>query len=208
MALITAAQARLAIPGLTGTGEDTNIETVISRVGAAFARWCGYPPASAGASPTMETTSYTLYSGRGGLIDILDGRFLRVNIWPVTAVSAIYDDPQETYGTAITSTYYAIVDGNQGLIGYTVASGLGWIQPTSENVKNIKIACSAGFSTVPGDLAGLAVMAVKHWWDLRHVQGRTSVVAGSNNASLRDEDLLPAVVRQGLAPLRLPRAWL
>lgn len=205
MALVTAAQARLALPGLTGTGEDTNIGTVIARVGAIFARWCGYPPASAGAVCTMESTSYTLYSGHAGHVDVLEGRYLRLRVWPVTAISAIYDDPNEAYGTAVTASLYEIVDGNEGLVRYTIAGGGAWSEPSDAFTRAIKVSCTAGFSTVPADLEHAAVMMTKHLWNLRHTAGKSNVNAGQSSAQVRDEEI-PAAVREVLGRFRLPGA--
>lgn len=86
MALITAAEARGYIPDMTGTAEDTALDTIIARVGEQFAHLCGFPPASAGGSPTMESAAYTrYYDPRRAITDDV----VRLGIWPVTALSSI-----------------------------------------------------------------------------------------------------------------------
>ncbi|WP_230685362.1 hypothetical protein, partial [Streptococcus pneumoniae] len=66
----------------------------------------GYPPASASATPTMESTSYTLYlTGTGG-------RDLYLPIRPTTAVASVYDDPDLDFTSStylVSSSDYAIV---------------------------------------------------------------------------------------------------
>lgn len=212
MALCTAAQARLHIPSLTSTGEDTNLDALITRADALFANWCGYPSVVA-VSPTfgvvasMEDTTYVVYNGLGGRVRVLDSRHLRCDIWPVISVTSVYDDTTEAYGTAVTSTTYTLIDGNQGLIAYNANSGAAWANPESPLVRNIKLTVVAGWVTIPADLIEATCLQVKHWWDLRHTQGRTNVSVGAGSAGLRDETM-PAAVRELLAPYRLPGVWL
>jgi len=92
--LITAAEARAHIPGLTGTAEDaTVIEPLIKRVGGIFARRCGYP----GASPSMESRSYTLDLASE------DPRTLDLEVYPVASFTSAYtDDTGDFEGSEIT----------------------------------------------------------------------------------------------------------
>jgi hypothetical protein len=212
MALMTAAQARVYIPTLTSTGEDTNIDTLIARADAAMASWCGYPPVIAatpvmGLTPTLEDQTYVLYNGRGGLVRVLDSRHIQCDVWPVISITSIYDDTSEAYGTAVTSTDYTLIDGNQGLIAYDADSGKAWAD-SGPTIRNIKLTAVCGWATIPGDILQAAGLLVAHWWQLRHTQGRTNVsTAGGGSAGLRDEEL-PASVKQLLSPYRLPRVWL
>ena len=181
MALITAAEARGHIPQLTGTAEDTLLDLWIARIGAVFAAWCDYPPATAGAAPTMESTSYTRY------IDGPGGRELTLDVWPVTAVGSIYDDANWTWAAAdlVASGDYAILDGSIGLVLLTETASHGsW------------------------GTARRAILAVRNAWNLRAEQGRSNVSGGGVSLGLRDEELLSPAVRQALAPFRLPRALL
>jgi hypothetical protein len=202
VALITAAEARLHIPELTGTGEDTNLDTVIGRVGAIFAAWCGYPPSSTGGAPSMESASYTRYYDGPG------GRDLILDVWPVTAITSIYDDPTRDWTSSsylVSSSDYAIVDGERGqVLLKSTASWGAW----GKAEKSIKVAFTAGFTTVPADIKQAAALAVRHVWGLRRNQGKENVSEGGISISLRDEDALPDVVQQILSMRRLPRAIL
>ncbi len=202
MALLTAAEARSQIPELTGTAEDTLIDTLIAAVGVTLAAWCGYPPATAGGSPTLESTSYTEF------LDGPGGRELRVPVYPLTAIASIYDDPAWTWGAAdlVASGDYAISDGRTGLVllGETSTHGT-W----SRSRRSIKIAFTAGFATIPGDIKRAAAIAVRTLWDLRRQQGKESVSGGGNiSLSLREEEAVVAIARQMLAHRRLAQAWL
>lgn len=202
MALITAAQAREKIPSLTGTGEDTLLDTMIAAAGVAFARYCGYPAASVGANPTMEQTTYTRYQDGPG------GRDLVLEVWPVNSVTSIEDDPTRDFdGSAylVASTDYTVRDGNRGLVVLKSTAAHGnWSRIDGA----IKVVYSGGFAAGPATLKELCKHAVRHAYDLRATQGRTNLSQGGVNVGLRDEDFLPAIVRQGLDSFRLPRSLL
>ncbi len=194
--LVTAAEARLQIPELSGTAEDTNLETLITRVGAAFARYCGYP----GSSPTMESTSYARYYDGPG------GRDLVLDVWPIVSISSIYDDTTLDFTDSqylVSSSDYVVVNGRIVRLKNTSTHGA-W----SEGAGQIKVSFTAGYATVPDDLKQLVIMAVKHWFDLRRIQGKSNTSQGGVSVGFRDEEFLPAMVKAGLSPFRLPRAIL
>ena len=200
MALITAAQARLALPALTGTVEDTTLGTVIDAIGRAFARHCGYPPASVGGNPTMESATYTLYLTGDG------SRKLHLPVHPATAITSIEDDETLDFDGStylVSSGDYNLREGRYVLLTATSTHGA-W----SAVEGAIKIVYAAGFSTVPDDLALAARFAVKHWYELTRVQGKSSSSMGETSESFRDEAFLPPHVVKLLAPFRLGRAYL
>ncbi len=202
MALITAEQARAYLPSLTGTAEDTKLDTLIARVGAQLARWCGYPPPSASGSPTMESTSYTRY------LDGPGGRKLQLPIWPVTAIASIYDDPDLDFGadTLVDSGDYSLINGAAGEVLLTSTAEHGaW----GEEEGCIKVTFTAGFTTVPEDLKGIACEAVKWIWNRRTLQGKTSTTAsGAQVSKEADNGQLPPHILAALTPFKLPGAML
>lgn len=207
MALITAAEAKLANLGLSGTGEDTNLDTLILRADRFFARYCGYPATSAGGNATMEDASYVLYNGQGGRVKVLSSRAIQVDVWPVTAVASIYDDTTEAYSSAVSSSLYAIQNGDAGIIEYTAASGRAWLDPGVGTVRNIKVTATCGWVTIPDDLKHATVMMVRHWWDLLATQGATTVSTGQSSSPRRDETM-PEPVKEILQAYRLPSVYL
>jgi hypothetical protein len=200
VALITAAEAKDLVPGLTGTGQDTRLETYISRAGALMAAWCGFPPASAGVDPTLEDTTYTeFYDGEGGLT-------LRLDIYPVLSVTSIYDDPDRDYGatTLVSSSDYDI-DGRKGLVHLKPDAAHGaW---SDGELRAIKATFVAGFSTIPDSLKHACAQEVKRMMTGRATQGQASASTSGKSVSYRDPGLL-SETREILAPLRLPRALL
>lgn len=174
MALITAAEARQEIPELTGTSEDTLLESLILQAGGMIARFCSYPPASAGAEPTMESASYTRYYDGPG------GRILTLDVRPVTAVASIYDDIDLTWGadTLIASSNYAILDGTTGRVLLTATSG----ESFSGAEMAIKATFTAGYTTVPDSLKRAARELVKSLWTNRPTQRPDERDPGDRNA--------------------------
>lgn len=204
MALLTAAEAREHIPELAGTAEDTLINAIVARVGVVLAAWCGYPEASAGGSPSMESASYT------EIVDGPGGRELRLPVWPVTAIASIYDDPGWTWAAAdlVAAGDYgsAPQDGRQGLVVLAETASHGsW----STGRRAIKATFTAGFTTVPADVKLAAQLAVRAVFDLRRQQGKASVSgSGAMSMSLREEEVVIAAARQVIGHRRLPGAYL
>lgn len=196
MALITAAEARDYIPGLTGTTMDTLLDTLIARVGAAFASACGFPPATVGVGVSMESLStYVLrMTGRGG-------RDLVLPVWPTTAVASVYDDELLDHGAAslvASSDYNLVQDGRTSLIRLLSTSTHGaW---TNGIAGAIKVSCTAGFVTVPAALKDLAGQAVADAYRRRSGAVTVQSSSGSRGAgvSWRDPEQIPLPIRRAL----------
>jgi hypothetical protein len=199
VALITTSEAKQQIPGLTGTAEDTLLTELITITGRVFAQYCGYPAATAGAQATMESQSYTLY------LDGPGGRELVVPVWPVTAVASIYDSADRRYGAdeLVASTDYTLIEGQRGLVELDWDAQHGtW----STRRRAIKITCTAGWVTVPDAVKHAARLMVRHLYDLRQTQGKTSQSIAGGSVALPPPTSMPVEVRELLGPYRLPRA--
>jgi len=194
VALITAAQARAYLPDLTGTGEDSALDVVIARAGEILARLCGFPPATVGAAPTMESASYTRYYDPARAIY---ANALRLGIYPVTAVASVYDDTDETYGSnaEVTTDDYRLV-GDIGTIRLKPTGTHAW---STTGARTIKVAFTAGYASTPPVLAHACALLTRDLWAGRH----TAQPAGSSptgNAQVSRE------VAAALAPYMLPAA--
>lgn len=198
MALVTEAEVKEAIPQLGSSDYSSAVTTLIARVGELFARRCGYPEATAGATPTMESTSYVLR------VDGHGGRELDLELYPVTAVSAVRDDPTGDYtddAYLVDSADYAIEEGRRLVLTSTSTWGA-W----GRGRLRVRVSMTAGFVTVPPLLRQLAIQAVRHWWESRNRQGRASASSGGDAIQYAAEDLIPPHVAAGLGAFMLPRA--
>lgn len=199
MALITAAEAREAFQALDSS-QDTLLGELIGAVGAAFARRCGWPPATVGGVPSMESAARTLY------LDGPGGRDLDLGLYPVTAITSVYDDPTGDYTDAaylVPSADYTLVDGRTLRLLSTASWG-GW----GRGRRRIRVICTAGYTTVPDDLQQLARQAVRYAYDLRHRAGLASLQGPAGSTSYRTEDLIPPHVDASLGTYLLPRVAL
>lgn len=193
MAILTASDLKgVYLPSYTGTAEDTKLTAFIARAGAAIARFLGYAPASAGAAPTVESTTYTAFRR-----DLRGGDVIRFPFGPITAVSSIYDDPDRVFATALSASDYEIEPGGFGvrllpLGGHPTWSGT----PEAPARLACKITCTAGYATVDPQIVDACGWLVKDMWESRNTS--------------TDEPAITTVtprVAALLAPLRLPSAW-
>lgn len=198
MALITAAQAKVYLPQIVGTADDTLIDTLIARAGAAIARYLGWPPASAGVVPTLEDTTHTLYLDGPGSVD------LYLPIRPLVSITSIHDDPARLYpaSSEVASADYT-ADLGAGLLTCDSDGSHGtW----STGTRAIKVVCVAGYATIPADIEQAVCILVGHWWRLRTEGGRESISAGGTSISVTAATL-PPEVRELLTPYLLPGVW-
>lgn len=201
MALITAAQARQHIPGITGTAEDALIEACIARAEEWAALWCGYTPTSAGATATMEDAARLVYLD-GAIPD--DPDTIRLPVWPVVSITSIYDSPGRGYSAAylVDAADYEIEDAACGRVRLVFGAAHSW----STARRAIKVSYVAGYTAAPPALTLALCLLTRHVYDLRRRQGVTST-GGDASAPLTPETL-PDVVQQALAPYRLPGVYL
>ena len=192
MALMTAAEARLYLPSLTGTALDADLVTLIARFDAAAAEWCGFPEApggTVGAANTLESASYVLYLDGP---DPSDSALLWLGVWPVTASASIYSDAIREYGsdTLVASSDYTL-HGSEGLVELSADSGESW----STRRRAIKATITAGFSTVPSALKHATGLQVAHWFRNRGIIGQKSISQRGTSTTVQDLTLLPEVTQ-------------
>ena len=208
MALITAAEARDYIRGLTGTSEDTLLDKLIARCGVLFAQHCGYPAASAGGTRTIEQTTYTRY------LDGPGGNTLQLSILPVLSVTSIHDSPDRTYGSTdlVSSDDYDVFGEHGQIVLKTTGSTSGF----TTDYRAIKAIYSAGYSTIPDDIKHAACLQVRWWYEGRDLVGFRSVSQTGGSVSFGPSLAkgaggglrLLGEAEQILQPYRLPAAWL
>ena len=200
MALMTAAEVRVYLR-LSGTAEDTTIDTLVSRFDALAAAWCGLPAAPGGTAtdpPTFESSIYTLYLNG----PTLDPMVLDLGVRPVSAVGSIYDDRLREYGsdTLVDSGDYTL-HGESGLVILSYDSTQGsW----SSGFRAIKATVTSGWSsgTAPSSLKHACGMQVAHWWRGKDTIGKTSISQAGTSVSVKNLSLLDEV-KQALGPYML-----
>ena len=188
----------LALPHISGTGEDAVITLVIAAANAALAAWCLYPPASATGAPTLEATSY---------VEFLDGpdrvepRRLKVGFRPITAAAVAQDRAGDGAYSETVSTSDYTVDGVNGYLVLKPAVTSTWMS----GFQAIRATVTAGFDTGahPAITQAIALL-VQHWWGtLRRVGPDVQSQTVEGEAVTWDASDLPLPVRQLMWPYRL-----
>jgi hypothetical protein len=201
VALITAAEARSYIRGLSGTSEDTLLGTLIDRTGALFARYCAFPAATDGGVPTIEQATYTRYLNSPG------GNTLQLDVRPVLSVSSLHDSIDRTYASAdlVAASDYDLY-GEDGIVVLKTTADYSQF---STAYRAIKVVYSAGYATVPEDIKHAACLQVKWFYEGRDIVGLRNISQTGGNATVVDGALsLLTEVKEALRPYRLPSAWI
>jgi hypothetical protein len=226
MAIISADTVK-TLMGITGTSEDAKLALLVGYVDAAIKRWLGrdiesttYPSAA-----TNGTGDSGYYSGDGS-------RYLVLRQRPVTAIASIYLDAAGFFGTPsdafdsgtllVSGTDYAlhldryhnaarasfcgIVERLGGVWPRTAWYKPGNITLDPQNAQgNIKVAYTAGYSAVPGDIVQAAALWVAHW---RRIQPQGGMIQSESQGAYSysmasfQRAGMPDEVRVLLAPYR------
>ena len=198
MAVISAPEARLYLRQISGTAEDTNISSLVTRADAVIASYLGFPAPTAGGSPTIEDTTYVLYMDGPG------GQELRVPYLPIQSVTSLYDSADRDYPSSdlIAASDYELF-GVEGLIRLTDTSSAGYFSTAR---RAIKLTAVIGWATIPEAIKHAAGLQVAYWFQGRDNVGRISVNQGGGSATFKPLSLLPEV-KEALAPFRNASGW-
>ena len=168
--------------GVTGDGYDDQLDLLIAAASEAVERWCGCAFASA------EATEH--YDGGGHDRLVLRRR-------PVTAVAGLWDDTARDFDDAseIAGDDY-VLEMDAGIVRLLRGS-------FGDGVRNVKITYTAGYGTIPDDLAQACILIAASWFNQARGGGeglRSQAVAGV--ARQFAEASMPDSVRRLLAPFR------
>ena len=198
MAWVTIADGNRELPELSGSGSDTLLTALLARADTILASYSGYEPATAGASPTLQSASYTEYPAPWQVED--EGITLRLLHAPVTAVSSIYDSPDRSYGSSdlVASTDYDLRANGTVVLVYNNTHGA-W----SKYHDALKVAYTAGYTTPTYGLFDALVALTTHLYRRQDRQGKTSTSVQGGSESYRDETL-PKAIKEMVQAYILP----
>ena len=200
MALITATEAKVLLPALSGTGADTSIDTMISRAGQALAEYCAFP-AVAGAGPTLEQTTYTMY------LDGLDEdarrpEVLQLPLRPIVSVTSVYDDADRAYGSSaqVAEADHFSVDKTGGALVLLGTSTHAWSVNAFEALKVVAV-CGLTAGSIPELVKAAVAVTVQANWSKRHTATADQVgVGGDTFAPSKVPYFVPAEAKGLIAP--------
>lgn len=198
MAVITQAEARVYLPGLSA--DVAEVATLITRADAILSAWCGYPPATEGGVTTFEDVSYTHYLAGNG------GRSLQLPVWPVASITSVQDDATEAFDGStylVASGDYSIRPRGELRLDADSTHGA-WSAATGDS-RPIKVVYVAGFATPPEDLKGLIAEYVAQLWAMRQGAGKAQVQTPGGSAEVPSGQV-PLSMRQRLRRFELTSA--
>lgn len=220
-AIITAAQARRWIPGLTGTSEDAILNDLIDSADSALAEYCNFPYCQ-GESPPDSQGKTLLKEGYQFFLegDILNPLVLRLPVWPLSGdTPTVHMDPSREYGAST-----LLVDGTDFEVLNVHSSGSQFaallIKPKSSigawstAFRSCRVQIQGGYSTLgigyddlPKDIQVACGLLVAHWYQLRHTSGLTNVSQAGGSAGLVS-GAIPDNVKEIMKPYRLSGNWI
>jgi len=191
---LTGAQIRLLIPGLTGTAEDTNLDTLSDRADAAIARWIGFPATSTG--PWAYTVSSATYIHYSGLHFSPRPRWFFLPLRPVVSITTLEEDTTQTETLATVASTDYTVDVLSGRVDLLNGDTHGAFLVSH---RALKVTYVGGYATIPADITQAGILLIRHWWDRRHDAGIASSTQDGNTVVRSDLDL-PDEVKMLLRP--------
>jgi hypothetical protein len=192
MAIATAAQMRGYIRALTGTSEDTLLDTLILRFDRIGSSYCGFPTASN--LSTFENNTYTHYFDGDGTDR------LQLRVVPANTISSVYVDVNRSYGSdsLVASSDYTL-DTDLGLLLLNTDSDQGSF---STGYRSVKVTYTAGFTSIPNAVVHACGVQVNHWYMNRDTIGKFKITQNANTIDVKPLALLHEV-REALAPYRI-----
>jgi len=194
VAIITQAEARQRLPGLTG--DDATVALLITYTDRVFAHYLGYQAATEGGNPTLESATFTRYLPGPG------GRSLFLPFFPIISITSIEDDITEAFDGSsylVSSSDYSTRRRGEVRLKQTATHGA-W---SSSELPVIKAVWAAGYSTTPDDLKELAIEYVGLLWQTKATPGITALTGVEGSATPTAAGI-PPHIRERLMPYMLP----
>lgn len=192
MAIATAANVRDYIRALTGTGEDTLLNSLILRFDRVGSAYCGFPTASN--LSTFENNTYTHYFDGDG------SDRLQLRVVPANTITSIHVDVDRLYtsSTLVDSGDY-VLDSELGLVILETTSTQGRFDV---GYRSTKVVYTAGFTSIPDAIVHACGLQVNHWYMNRDTIGKSNISQGGSTIQVKSLSLLPEV-KEALGPYRL-----
>ena len=202
MALITAAQVREHVPQISGSADDTTLNTMVTRADALLAVFCGWPRTSTGIH-TLEVATYVLYP----FPESDRPRALSHGLRWVGSITSAYVDENEEYGasTAVASGDMRI-DNDEGVVWLKTTASSAWSSNKTGQPNKLTIVNGIGtgglVTTAPEWLVALVAHEVRHLLMKRRLGEVRDQSSGSGNVTPQDVDaLIPKAVQLLCGPL-------
>lgn len=181
---------------ISNNSSDNILTNLSNNVSAAIERFCSRKFTAARRTE--------IHSGTG------DSDKLFIENPPIVAISAIWDDPDRSFGSeSLFATADYVSFASAGYI-QLVSTSRSTLNPTnaprfSKGVGNIRITYTAGYTTAPFDIVQAAILWAAPQWKLadQKLHGVSSIERGGSIQSFQNLRVMPPEVKELLKPYRV-----
>jgi len=201
MALISTTTLKEYLPEIQGTGADSELTSLLSRVEVAVASYLGFPMINTGSTYkcTMEANTTTQYYDGP---TFSNGLLLDLRVKPVISVTSVHSDPYQEYGsdTLIPASTYEVdlLKGHIRLLPKNVT------EVFERGYRAIKVVFVAGYSSsnIPPDIQHAICVYASQLHRNKTTQGKETVSQRGGSVNISPKTM-PQEVKQLLNPYRM-----
>lgn len=198
MAMVSAATLKTYLPEVTGSGADTDLDSLLERVECAIARYFGWVKPDASADPQLLAATYTFY---------LNGptfgnhAVLQLPIRPTNSITSIHSDVNRQYttDTQLDSGDFDL----DGLLGQAILDPVNASDGFDRGFRAIKVVANCGYTALPADLEHAVCVWASQLQRNKANQGKDSITQRAATVSISPKSM-PPEVKEMLAPFRGP----
>ena len=196
MALVSVATLKEYLPELQGSGADTELTNLITRVEGAVALHLGFPAYDSSVQRSLNSQTYTVYLD-GPMFSMPDT--LQLPFRPLISVTSVHTDVDRVYGsdTEITATQFELDKENARIILKPSVASSGF----DSGYRVIKVVFTAGFASAPLDLEHAICVYASMLHRAKQSQGKRSISQRDTTTAF-DPRTIPPEVKQILYPYR------
>jgi hypothetical protein len=167
--------------GITDTTQDAFLESLVNRSYKILETFLGRK---------MKEADYVEYYDGP---DDESPDTLLLNQWPIIEVESIHDDLERLFGSdSLIAASDMVIYKERGLVKLFRNQSC-----FQRGAQNIKVAYTAGYATMPGDLEDAAIQMVEHMYNRSRTNGFDSASLGGKSETY-DKAEIPAAVKRTL----------
>lgn len=196
--MVSATTLKTYLPEITGSGADSDLNSLLTRVESATARYFGWPKPDSGTTPQLLAADYTFFLNGP---KISNSQVLQIPIRPVNSITSIHSDPNRQYDstTQLSSDDFEL----DSLLGQAILDPVNASDSFDYAFRAIKVVANCGYSTLPADLEHAICIWASQLHRNKGFQGKESITQRSATVRISPKSM-PAEVKEYFAAFREP----